>query len=160
MKSNNPEFCRVTIAGVSASIVLMVLMYLTPLIGLPGIDMASTIGSPIAGHYSQVWSPSWWLGLIIFLFVGSFLSPVLYLHTRAALYGRPWLRGVEWGFLVWTVGGVVAMVYLGLGFREPHVSHPLMTSLASLLGHLVYGAILGAVSSAMPIHAPAELKHA
>jgi hypothetical protein len=133
---------RAILGGIGATLALTVLMYLAPLAGFPKIDMAASIGG-FLDHPALLFSARWWLGLAVFLVAGIVVSPVLFVHLAPWLYGRGWLRGMEWGLLVWVFGGGGVMVYLGLGFHEPFASHPQMSSLASFLGHLVYGAVLG-----------------
>ncbi len=133
---------RAILGGVAATLLLTVLMYLAPLAGLPNIDMAAAIGG-FLDRPALLFTARWWVGLAVFVLVGIVISPVLFVHLAPWLYGRGWLRGVEWGLLLWVFGGGGGMVYLGLGFHEPFASHPQMSSLASILGNFAYGAVLG-----------------
>jgi len=147
---------RAILGGCAATAVLIVLMYLAPFAGLPRTDMASVIGG-FLGEPVMTFAPGWWIGFAVFILVGGVISPVLYAYARAMLFGSGWQRGVEWGLLLWTFGGVCVMVHLGLGFHEPFVSHPHLSALMSVLAHVAYGAVLGAVCGIVkeaPVAAP------
>jgi hypothetical protein len=108
--------------------------------------MAAAIGSRLVGHPAVVFSAAWWMGLAIFLFVGVVLSPVVFVYARPALLGTAWQRGAEWGVIVWVFAGTGVMVMMGVGFNEAHFLHPVTSVFSSLAGHIVYGAVLGAVA--------------
>lgn len=136
------------LAGLIATVVLTLLMYAAPRAGFPDIDMASAIGG-FLDRPAAMFTVRWWLGLVVFAAVGAVVSPLLFVRVLPRLYGNPWLRGLEWGFLLWVVGGICAMTYLGLAFHEPFTSHPQMSALASVLGNLAYGAVLGGVGAVL-----------
>jgi hypothetical protein len=120
-------------------------MYLAPLAGLPNIDMGSAIGSRLAGHAAFHFTAYWWLGLMIFIAIGAIASPVVFAWAFPVLLGNAWQRGAEWGVIVWTFAGTGVMVMMGVGFNEAHFAHPIMSVVSSLAGHVVYGALLGAM---------------
>lgn len=146
----NPEYPgvrAVLTGGLAATVVLTLLMYAAPLAGFPGIDMASAIGG-FLGHPALLFTPRWWAGMLVFLLVGIVFSPLLFIGMARILYGGGWLRGVEWGVLLWSAGAVCVMVHLGLAFHPPFTTHPQLSALSSFLGNAIYGGVLGAV--AMP----------
>lgn len=139
-------------AGFVATAILAILMYAAPLAGLPSIDMASALGKTFAGGPVAALTGPWWLGLAIFFLFGSIVSPYIFVYAFAGLLGRGWLRGIEWGIVVWVFGGVAVMTMMGVGFNEAHFSHPFSSLLSSLAGHVVYGAILGGLAGRMLTH--------
>ena len=141
------------LAGFVATAILTILMYAAPLAGLPSIDLAAALGRPISGHPAMLWTGAWWLGLAIFFLFGSVFSPYVFVYAYHGLLGTSWIRGIEWGVVVWVFGGVAVMTMMGLGFNEAHFSHPFATFLSSLAGHIVYGATLGLIARhALPAH--------
>jgi hypothetical protein len=62
------------------------------------------------------------------------------------LSGRPWLRGMTWGIILWALSQVVVMPMMGAGFFSSNTPAPGLMVLGSLLGHLVYGTILGSIA--------------
>ena len=139
-------------AGFVATAILAILMYAAPLAGLPRIDLASALGRPISGNPATVLSGAWWLGLAIFFLFGSVVSPYVFVYAYHGLLGSSWIRGVEWGVVVWVFGGVAVMTMMGLGFDEAHFAHPFTSFLLSLVGHVMYGAILGGVAGGVLAH--------
>jgi hypothetical protein len=146
MRPDKRVFERAILGGLIATLVLTVIMYLAPYAGLPNIDMAADIGSRLVSHPAVVFSAGWWMGLAIFLFMGIVVSPVVFVYARPALLGSAWQRGAEWGVIVWVFAGTGVMVMMGVGFNEAHFLHPVTSVFSSLAGHVVYGAVLGAIA--------------
>ncbi len=143
MKPQPQEFRRAIQAGLAATLILVALMYIAPLAGLPNIDMAYAIGTRMAGHAAFHFTLYWWIGLAIFILMGSIASPIVFSYAFPGLLGSAWQRGAEWGIIVWTFAGTGVMVMMGVGFNEAHFAHPVLSVLSSLAGHVVYGALLG-----------------
>ena len=146
MRPDKRVFERAILGGLIATLVLTAIMYLAPYAGLPNIDMAAAIGSRLVSHPAVVFSAGWWMGLAIFLFMGAVVSPVVFVYARPALLGTAWQRGAEWGVIVWVFAGTGVMVMMGVGFNEAHFLHPVTSVFSSLAGHIVYGAMLGAIA--------------
>ncbi len=146
------DFKQAVIAGFIATAILTALMYAAPLVGLPRIDLASALGTPFAGAPAMMFTRAWWMGLVIFFLFGSVASPYVFVYAFPGLLGYSWLRGIEWGVFVWVFGGVAVMTAMGLGFNEAHYAHPFSSFLSSLAGHIVYGAILGAIAGRTWMH--------
>jgi hypothetical protein len=142
----DPNKSRLILSGVVATVTLTVLMYAGPLAGFPKIDMAAAIGG-FLDQPAIAFSARWWVGLGVFLAVGMIVSPLLFMQVGPSLYGSGWLRGLEWGVILWVFGGVCVMFNLGLAFHEPFVTHPQLSTAASFLGNLIYGAVLGALAA-------------
>jgi hypothetical protein len=151
MASSRSDLRSAILAGVAATLTLTALMYLAPFAGFPNIDMASVIGG-FLGQPAVTFTFRWWIGLAIFVAVGSVASPLLFVRALPWLYGGSWVRGLEWGFLLWVVGGIWAMTYLGLAFHEPFTVQPQLASLSSFLGNLAYGAVLGGAVAQLVRH--------
>jgi hypothetical protein len=149
----NPEYPgvrAVLLGGLAATLVLTVMMYIAPLAGFPAIDMPSAIGG-FLDRPALLFTARWWAGLVVFLAVGIVFSPLLFIGMARILYGGGWLRGLQWGVLLWSAGAVCVMVHLGLAFHPPFTTHPVLSALSSFLGNVVYGAVLGAVAMPPPV---------
>jgi len=153
MKPDKHDFERTIFGGVAATLIVTALMYLAQLVpALPNIDMAAALGYPLSGHSAVQFSVAWWVGLIVFFVVGGVLSPLIFVYAYGGLMGRPWLRGVEWAVFLWVVGGVGVMTGMGLGFNEGHAAHPVMSVAATLVAHVIYGAVLGQIAGSALAH--------
>ncbi len=141
---NHPS--RAVFAGIVATAVMSLLMVMAPMMGLPRMSLPGMIatwtGVPIV------------LGWVIHFGVGSVLA-VLYAGLFAAhLHGPGPVRGMLYALLPWIVAGVVVMPMMGIGVFGGSTG----MAIGSLIGHLVYGLVLGGIYPA-PRHATAMPRH-
>ncbi len=76
--------------------------------------------------------------------IGAGLLPLRLIYAYLLfpiLAGRPWLRGTEWGLILWFLAQVVVMPMMGMGFFSANAPQPFMSITGSQIGHIVYGAI-------------------
>lgn len=94
------------------------------------------LGSPTAG-----------VGWLFHLFNSALIGAIFgwLLGGRLHAYGSALTWGAAYGFAWWILGGLVLMpMLLGMPAFAPLVMAPMrMVAMGSLVGHLVYGAILG-----------------
>jgi hypothetical protein len=79
------------------------------------------------------------------------------LGSRVASYGSGLLWGGLYGFVWWIVGGLILMpVLLGMPALAPLLMPPMqLVAIGSLMGHLIYGLILGGVFAWLSQRRPA-----
>jgi len=153
MKPDKRDFERTIFGGFAATLIITLLMFTAPAVGLPNIDMASALGTPFnGGHAALAMTAAWWGGLALFFLVGAVLSPLIFIYAYAGLLGASWLRGIEWAVFLWVIGGVGVMTFMGLGFNDAHALHPVMSVLVSLAAHVIYGAVLGQIAGGALMH--------
>lgn len=130
---------RAVAAGVIATASMTALLLIEPAIGLPEIaigQLLSTTLSVTTAHLSITPAAGW---LIHFL-VGSAWA-VLYAGVFVSrLPGSPLGRGLLYGFGVFLLAQAVLLPVVSAGFFS-HGDPSMLTG--SLLGHLVYGGVLG-----------------
>lgn len=150
MRPDKHDIERTILGGIIATLIVTALMFAAPRMGLPNIDMAAALGTAFvakgAAYPATVLTGAWWLGLALFFVVGGILSPIVFAYAFGGLMGSPWQRGMEWAVFLWIIGGVGVMTAMGLGFNDAHAEHPIMSVLASLAAHLIYGAMLGQIA--------------
>lgn len=138
---------RAVLGGFIATLVMTIIMYMAPMMGMPKMDIAGMLGSMMSGSMPPPSSAAWWMGMIVHFFLGSVLFSLIYAYLLySALRGSNWMRGAEWGTVLWLLAQVVVMPMMGSGVFSTHTPAPAMMVMGSLVGHLVYGAILGAIS--------------
>lgn len=76
---------------------------------------------------------------------GAVLVYAFLLYDRLA--GAPWLRGIEWGLILWFLAQVVAMPVMGGGLFSSAMPQTAMAVAGSFVAHAIYGAILGAIAA-------------
>jgi uncharacterized membrane protein YagU involved in acid resistance len=126
---------RGLLAGFVATVLLTMMMYF----GAPMM-----IGKPmdIAAHLGAMMGGAWTAGMIVHFILGTVLFPIGFLvlvYRRIA--GAAWLKGVVWGITLWLAAMVVVMPLTGGGL----FMGAMPSAVASLAGHIVYGAVLGAI---------------
>ncbi|MBZ5703355.1 MAG: hypothetical protein LAN84_16090 [Acidobacteriia bacterium] len=133
-----PNIGRAILGGLAGTIVLTMLMYLAaPMMGLPKMDIAAMLGSMLGG---------WTMGMAMHFVNGAILFPLLYaLVLFSKLRGAPAVKGILWGVALWLVAGLMVMPMMGAGFFGT-ANGGMMAAAASLIGHVAYGALLGAIA--------------
>jgi uncharacterized membrane protein YagU involved in acid resistance len=124
---------RVVLAGLVGTAAMTALMLMSPLMGLPTMDIGRMLGSMIGGNIALGWVSHFMIGVVLafayaFFFVSRIPGPGL-------------ARGAIYGLLPWLAAQLVVMPMMGAGFFSGSVA----AAVGSLIGHLVYGGVIGAV---------------
>ena len=126
------NFLKIAGAGLAGTTAMTVLVLAGPLMGLsmpgPWESLASFMRVPVA------------LGWIAHLMVGVVLALVYATLVRPHLRGAPWLRGALFAVAPWLMAQVVLMPMMGAGLFAGSA----IVAIGSLMGHLVYGGVVGA----------------
>ena len=88
-----------------------------------------------------------WNGAMVLHFInGSLIFPLVYAFVLfGVLPGGPVTKGMTFGVVLWLLAQSVVMPIVGGGFFSANMGG-MMAAVASLFGHLVYGATLGAIA--------------
>lgn len=134
-----PDTLRAIAGGFVGTAVMTAMMYVVaPRIMGIEMDIAAMLGSMMGGN--------WTAGLIAHFMLGTVVFPVTY---AVVLFGRipgaPAVRGVIWGLMLWLLAQVVVMPMMGGGFFSRAMGG-MMAVMGSLMGHVAYGALLGAIA--------------
>jgi hypothetical protein len=140
------------LGGLVATIAMTIFLYLV---------MPTLLHEPgyIADLVQNVFDVNLFLGVLVHLLLGALIFPVFFI---AFLYhrfpGRPWLRGTLWGGILWLVAELVAIPLAGGGVFHTQAGG-LGTAVGFLVGHLLYGAVLGGVAGSS-VPSPEEMPDA
>lgn len=135
---------RSIMAGFVATLIMTAVMYLAPLIGMPKMDVAAMLGSFLTGSEAAPFSGAWNLGMLIHFINGTFIFPIIFVllfYTRIST--KVWIEGMAFGALLWFLSQVFVMPLMGAGFFSGQAASPVLMVIGSLLGHLIYGFVLG-----------------
>ena len=142
---------RAVVGGLAATVVMTGLMLAAPMMGMPPMNIGAMLGSVMGGSLV--------LGWMAHFIIGTGLA-LGYAAVFASRLPRPgFLRGAIYGVLPWLMAQLVVMPMMGAGF----FSGSFVAATGSLMGHLVYGAVLGAIYGAHGsevhgrVHAPARV---
>jgi hypothetical protein len=134
----HPNINRAVAGGLLGTAAMTAMMYIVaPMMGL-NMDIARMLGSMLGG--------SWWAGMLMHFVNGAAIFPLIYVYLLYQwLPGGPAAKGMAWGVVLWLVAQTVVMPMMGGGLFSSAMGG-MMAAGGSLVGHLLYGGILGAVA--------------
>ncbi len=137
-----PNVVKAIAGGFVGTVAMTVMMYVVgPMMGLH-MDIAAMLGSMLGD--------SWTAGMMMHVANGTVVFPLIYaLVLFPALPGGAAMKGMSWGVILWLVAQAVVMPMMGAGFFSM-ATGGMMAAAGSLMGHLMYGALLGAVAGTAP----------
>jgi uncharacterized membrane protein YagU involved in acid resistance len=129
---------------------MTMIMYAAPMMGMPKMDIAAMLGSMLnGGQMPQPSSGSWLIGMMMHFVNGTIIFPLIYAYVLyRVLPGAPWLKGLTWGVILWLLAQLMVMPMMGMGFFSSNAPQALMAVMGSLLGHVIYGVVLGSIAGA------------
>lgn len=114
--------------------------------------LIAVIAPPLAGHsidiatmMSNMLGVSYMVGMVLHFMMGTLLFPFIYVMIYRFLPGAPLMRGIIFGIMLWLGAAFVVMPMAGAGFLLANIGG-MMAFLATLIAHVVYGAILGMIA--------------
>ncbi len=134
-----PQIGKTILGGFVATLVMTLMMYYVApmMLGRP-MDVAAMLGSMLGG--------SWMMGMLMHFLNGTVIFPLIYAYLLyRALPGAPWLKGTTWGLILWFLSQAIVTPMMGGGFFSANAGG-MMAVMASLIGHVIYGAILGGIA--------------
>lgn len=144
-----PNVTRLVLGGLFGTMAMTAMMYMVaPMMGVR-MDIAAMLGSMLGG--------SWTAGLAMHFVNGALVFPLVFGYLLVSrLPGPPVLRGALWGVILWLIAQTMVMPMMGAGLFSA-AAGGMVAAVGSLVGHLLYGTILGTVSVA---RADLQLAHA
>ena len=135
----NVILVRSLLGGFAGTVAMTAMMYVVaPMMGL-NMDIAQMLGSMLGG--------SWAAGMLMHFVNGTLIFPLLYAFVLVRwLPGGPAAQGITWGVVLWLIAQTMVMPMMGAGFFS--LGMGVMAPVGSLIGHVLYGGILGVVASA------------
>lgn len=132
----HPSPGNAILGGFIGTVVMTLMMYwIAPMMLGKPMDVAAMLGSVLGG--------SWTMGMLMHLANGSVIFPLIYAYfLYRALPGTPWVKGVLFGLILWFLSQSVVTPMMGGGFFSAKAGG-LMAVMASLVAHVIYGALLG-----------------
>src|SRR5262249_785329 len=142
----NINFRRALLAGFAATIVMSLVMMMAPLMGMHKMDVPAMLGGMLSVVPATPGSPAWLIGLFIHLIVGTAILSVTYAFVTSHLpTSSPPPKEAIYGVFVWLISQVMVMPMMGAGLFSSNTPGATAALTGSLIGHLVYGGILGSL---------------
>ncbi|HUF13912.1 MAG TPA: DUF6789 family protein [Longimicrobiales bacterium] len=124
---------RAVLAGVVGTAVMTAVgVWVAPAMGMPPMNPAEMLAGAMGGSLLLGWIAHFMIGTVLAL---------IYAFVAPALPGAPVLRGALYGIAPWLLAQVAVMPMMGM----PIFSGSAVMAIGSLVGHLVYGAVIGGV---------------
>lgn len=122
---------------IGTAVMTAVGVWAAPLMGMPPMNPAEMLAGPMGGSLALGWMAHFALGIILAL---------IYAAVAPWLPGPPSIRGALYGLAPFLMAQMVVMPMMGM----PLFSGSAAMAMGSLVGHLIYGAIVGAVYGPVP----------
>lgn len=135
-----PNVVFAILAGLAGTVVMTVVMMIAPMMGMPKMDIAGMLAGFMNMPIIVGWMAHFMIGIIL-----AFGYAVLF-AGRGSM--QPWLKGALYGLIPWLMAQLIVMPMMGM----PVFSGSVMMAMGSLIGHLIYGAVVGAVYHPLPRH--------
>lgn len=134
----NPSLTRSIAGGLAGTAVMTAMMYtVAPMMGIH-MDIAEMLGSMLGGN--------WGAGLMMHVVNGAVIFPLVFATlVYKRLPGAPVARGTVWGVVLWLIAQAIVMPMMGAGFFSTAAGGA-MAAMGSLVAHVLYGGVLGAVA--------------
>lgn len=134
-----PNLGRAVLGGFAGTVVMTVMMYVvSPMMMGMKMDVADMLGSMLG--------IGWALGMVMHFMLGTIVFPAVYTFALYSwLPGGPTVKGGVWGAMLWVIAQTMVMPMAGAGFFSSAMGG-MMAVIGSLVGHLMYGGLLGAIT--------------
>lgn len=127
------------LAGLAATVVLSMLMVMKAKMGLmPDVNVIAMLASKMGGNIMMGWVAHFMIGVI-----GYGLAYALVFSELP--FGNHTTRGIALGATGWLVMMVAVMPMMGAGLFGLAMPSAIMVPVATLMLHIVFGAVLGFV---------------
>lgn len=129
------------LAGLVATIVLSALMIMKGMMGLmPDVDIIAMLAGQMGGSAAMGWVAHFMIGI-----VGYGLAYTL-VFSKLPIGGHL-VRGVALGLAGWASMMIVLMPMMGAGLFGMGLASGIMVPVATMMLHVIFGAVLGLVYS-------------
>ncbi len=141
-----PQIGKAVTGGVVATLVMtLMMMYVAPMMTGQPMDIAALLGAMLGGYT---------MGMVAHIMMGVVVFPLAYVFIYGFLPGGPVVRGLVWGIILWIAAATMVMPMAGAGFLMANIGG-MMALIAALMGHLVYGGLLGWIAGSGESAVPA-----
>ncbi|MGH7540555.1 MAG: DUF6789 family protein [Gemmatimonadota bacterium] len=135
---------RAIAAGIIGTAVMTIVgVWIAPLMGMPAMNPAEMLAGVMGGSLVLGWLGHFMIGTVLAL---------IYVVVAPALAGPPVVRGALYGIAPFLLAQIVVMPVMGMGLFAGSA----VMAMGSLIGHLVYGGVVGAVYRPVPAGAGAS----
>jgi uncharacterized membrane protein YagU involved in acid resistance len=133
---------RAVLAGVVGTVVMtMVGVFAAPMMGIPRMNPAVMLAGAMGGNMVLGWAGHFMIGIVL---------AVSYALAAPLLPGPGVVRGALFAIAPWLMAQLVVIPMMGM----PVFSGSAPMAMGSLVGHLMYGAVVGGIYGTQPAAQP------
>lgn len=121
--------------GIIATLIMTVMMLAAPMMGMPKMP----IGNMLAGFMHVPVAVGW----IMHFMIGIILAAGYVFIFQSILPSTDLIKGILYGLIPFLLAQIMVMPIMGAGFFSSNTPAPLLMVMGSLIGHIIYGAVLG-----------------
>lgn len=125
------------VAGLIGTLVMTGFMLMAPMMGMPEMNIGKMLGMFMGMPEMAGWLAHFMIGSVLAVFYAVIFQP--------KIPGNGVVRGMMFGLIPWLMAQVIVNPMMGAGFFAMNTPAPMAMVMGSLMGHLVYGAVLGSV---------------
>jgi uncharacterized membrane protein YagU involved in acid resistance len=110
-------------------------MLMAPMMGMPEMNIGKMLGMFMGMPDVAGWIAHFMIGSALAVFYAALFQP--------KFPGNGVVRGMTFGLIPWLMAQVAVNPMMGAGVFAMNTQAPMAMVMGSLMGHLVYGAVLG-----------------
>ena len=143
------NFKKAIVAGTLGALAWEVVIRLLSWLGLPLFDLVNVLGTMIFGSESLVWQ--WWIaGIFMHALVGSIWAVFYAYFFWSAFESPPPVQGILFSLFPAVLAGLIMIPQMDFMIEDARARYGFFAirlgwggSLAVIIGHLIYGAVMG-----------------
>jgi uncharacterized membrane protein YagU involved in acid resistance len=135
----NTNIIKTILGGIVGTLMMSLMMrFAAPIMVGQPMDIAAMLGNMMGNNYA--------MGMATHIMLGVLVFPLIYaLLFFRLLPGVPLIKGMTWGLILWLIAETMVMPMAGAGFFMTEIGG-MNAVMAALMGHLVYGGLLGVIA--------------
>lgn len=141
---------KILVAGLVATGAMTLLMLMAPMMGMPPMNIGAMLGGMLGTSAIVGWVMHFMIGVV-------FTAAYAFFFNQRLPIASPVARGAAYGVLVFVLAQVMFALMRSMGLMPPAGEGLLLGLMGSLMGHLVFGAVLGGFFSTQRAAVPHPL---
>ncbi len=162
IRVQGPNARQAIVAGVIATVVVTVLMYVGAAFGIAVWNIPSMIAGVISFNKNITTNNALWVwGIVLYAIFCVLISPLIYAYwLYSYLPGPNWLRGLIWGAFLWFIVEMLFMPLIGQGLFDSNGRNIPTEIISQLVLWLAYGVVLGFIAGIQEVWRPRHQERA
>ncbi|SMB99469.1 conserved hypothetical protein [Hymenobacter roseosalivarius DSM 11622] len=127
---------KILVAGLVATGAMTLLLLMAPMMGMPPMNIGAMLGGMLGTSATVGWMMHFMIGVV-------FTAAYAFFFNKRLPISSPVVRGAVYGGLVFVLAQVMFALMRAMGLMPSAGEGMLLGMMGSLMGHLLFGAVLG-----------------